>query len=114
MSLCDALAGWMVQFESTRADVLRMERTSWKQHEQKYKEGLIRVCLQMRWAREMWVMAHFDGMCKQFQVETTADLSCALRTCMAKGNSTVCVCVCWFPFQCEATLLWDGAQQGAP
>ena len=44
-SLCDAIAEWMVKFESTRADLLRTERTSWRQHEQVYKDGLLQTCL---------------------------------------------------------------------
>ena len=45
-SLCNAIAEWMVEFGSTRADMLRMERTSWQQHEQIYKDDLLgRVCV---------------------------------------------------------------------
>ena len=94
-SLCDAMAEWMVQFETTRARVLRIERTSWRQHEQIYKDNVLGVCLRMRWAREVWIRAHFDRLCKQFQVETAVDLSCALRACMEKDDSIV---YCGFSF----------------
>ena len=52
---------------------------------------MLGICLRMRWAREVWVRAHFDRLCKQFQVETAVDLSCALRACMEKDDSIVYV-----------------------
>ena len=45
----------------------------------------------MRWAREVWVHAHFDRLCRQFHVETAVDLSCVLRACMEKNDSIVYV-----------------------
>ena len=45
-SLCDAMAEWMVQFETTRARVLRIERTSWRQHEQIYKDNVLGFALE--------------------------------------------------------------------
>ena len=41
--LCGTLAEWMVEFEGTRARVLRMERTSWRQHERLYKDNLLGI-----------------------------------------------------------------------
>ena len=90
-AVCAALAKWMVEFEATRARVLRMERTSWRQHERLYKDNMLGICLRMRWAREVWVRAHFDRLCMQFHVETAVDLSCALRACMEKDDSIVYV-----------------------
>ena len=40
-SLCNTLAGRMLQFERTRSGVLRMERPCWRQHGQLYKENLL-------------------------------------------------------------------------
>ena len=90
-ALCNTLAEWMVRFETTQAGVLRMKRTCWRQHERLYKENLFGVCLQMRWATDVGVRAHFDRLCRQFQVETAVDLSCALRACMEKDDSVVYV-----------------------
>ena len=42
--LCKTPPEWMVQFERTRADVLRMERTCLRQHGQLYKREFAR-CL---------------------------------------------------------------------
>ena len=66
-SLCVAMAEWMVQFEGTRARVLRMERTSWRQHEQLYKDNVLGMCLRMRWAREVWIRAPFTGCADYFR-----------------------------------------------
>ena len=94
-SLCNAIAEWMVAFESTRADVLRMERTCWRQYEQIFKVSLLGVCLRfklrMRWARYQWVRKQFERMRMQFQVETAVDLSCGIRACMEKDDSIVYV-----------------------
>ena len=90
-ALCDTLAELMVQFERTRAGVLRMERTCWRQHEPLYDENLLGVCLRMRWAREVWARAHFDRLCKQFQVDTAVALSSVLRACIGKDDSIVYV-----------------------
>ena len=79
----------MVEFEGTRARVLRMERASWRQHERLYKGNLLGICLRMRWAREVWVRAHYDRLCIQVHVETAVDLSCVLRACMEKDDYIV-------------------------
>ena len=80
-----------MEFESTRAGMLRMERTSWRQHEQICKDGLLGVPLRMRWGRETWVRKHFERTCSQFQVETAVDLPFAIRACMEKDDSVVYV-----------------------
>ena len=48
----------------------------------------------MRWAREVWVRAHFDRLYRQFRVKFAVDLASALRACIEKDEYIVCVCVC--------------------
>ena len=79
----------MVQFETQTG--VHMERACWRQHEQLYNENLLGVCLRVRWARGVWVRAHFDRLFRQFQVETAVDLASALRACIEKDGSIVYV-----------------------
>ena len=37
-SLCAAMADWMRRFVMDRADILNVERTSWKRHEEFYTQ----------------------------------------------------------------------------
>ena len=87
--LCATLAEWMVHFERTRAGVRCMENPCPRRHEQLYKENLLGVCLLMhiRWAREVWVRAHFVRLCRQFRVRTAEDLASALRAGTGTENS---------------------------
>ena len=66
--LFNTIVEWMVEFESTQTGALRMERMSWRQHKQTYNNGLLGVCLRMRWASGKWVQKHFGRMCSHFRL----------------------------------------------
>ena len=72
-----------------RAEILHIERTSWKQHEEVYKQSMIGICLRLRWARETWARGIFWRLCDQFCVDTAVDLASALLVCMNRNDSIV-------------------------
>ena len=80
---------WSETFVMDRAEILHIERTSWKQHGEFYKQRMIGICLRLRWARETWARGIFRRLCDQFCVDTAVDLASALLVCMKKNDSIV-------------------------
>ena len=90
-SLCAAMADWMSRFVMDRADILNVERTSWRRHEEFYTQHMLGICLRMSWVRETWVRRTFRRLCGQFCVVTAVELARILSTCMERNESIVYV-----------------------
>ena len=88
-SLCAAMHVWSETLVMDRAKILHIERTSWKQHEEFYKQSMLGICLRLRWARETWARGIFRRLCDQFCVDTAVDLASALLVCMTRNDSVV-------------------------
>ena len=84
-SLCAAMHVWSETLVMDRASILHIERTSWRQHEEFYKQSLIGIYLRLRWARETWARGIFRRLCDQFCV----DLASALLVCMTRNYPIV-------------------------
>ena len=91
LSLCAAMADWMGRFVMDRADILNVERTSWRRHEEFYTQHMLGICLRMSWVRETWVRRTFRRLCGQFCVVTAVELARILSTCMERNESIVYV-----------------------
>jgi hypothetical protein len=88
-SLCAAMHVWSETLVMDRAAILNIERTSWIQHEEFYKQSLLGICLRLRWARETWARGIFTRLCNQFCVDTAVDLASSLSVCMTRNDSIV-------------------------
>ena len=88
-SLCAAMRVWGETLVMDRANILHIERTSWRQHEEFYKQSLLGICLRLRWARETWARGIFRRLCDQFCVDTAVALASALLVCMTRNDSIV-------------------------
>ena len=86
-SLCAAMHIWSETLVMDRANILHIERTSWRQHEEFYKQSLLGICLRLRWARETWARGIFRRLCDQFCVDTAVDLASALSASMTRNYS---------------------------
>ena len=88
-SLCEAMHVWGNTLVMDREEILHIERTSWRRHEQFYKQSLLGICLRLRWAREKWARRIFTRLCDQFCVVTAVELASVLTACMEENNSIV-------------------------
>ena len=88
-SLCAAMHVWSKRFAMGRAEILHIERTSWKQHEEVYKHSMLGICLQLRWASQTWARGIFRRLCDQFSVDAAVDPASALLVCMKRNDSIV-------------------------
>ena len=82
---------WSETLVMDLAEILHIERTSWKQHEEFCKQSMlgISICLRLRWARETWARGIFRRLCDQFCVDTAVDLASALLVCLTRNDSIV-------------------------
>ena len=53
LSLCAAMNMWSEQLVMDQAEILHIERTRWKQHEECYMQNMLGICLQLRWAQDV-------------------------------------------------------------
>ena len=88
-SLCAAMDMWSEQLVMGRAEILHIERTRRKQHQECYVQNMLGIHLRLRWARETWARGIFRRLCEQFCVDTAVDLASALFVCMPRNDSIV-------------------------
>ena len=91
-SLCASMGVWSEQFVMDRVDILHVERTRWKRHEEYCVQHniMLGICLRLRWAQETWVRGMFRRLCEQFCVVTAVDIMANIPiACMKRNDSIV-------------------------